>query len=1055
MSISEVSVKKPVTALLVFIILSALGVYSIFNLNVDMYPEIDIPYLIVYTGYKNAGPEEVEASITRTLESSLSGLSGLKKMQSQSSTGLSLIILEMEYGTNLDAAANDIRDKIDMVRSYLPSDADTPLTIKIDPSMMPIMHLVLKGQHSSDELYDYASDIISPRLEQIDGVASAMIMGGRKKTINVDIPRDRLDAYGLTISQVAQMIGAQNIQATGGNIRSEQLSYSVKTDGKFKSIEDVRNTVISYAVASSPGGKAAPSVKKILLRDIADVYEGHEDGSTAAYLDGESSIMLLVQKQSGKNAVKTAANVRAALKNITESLPGDVEVIESSNTTDQIKRTIIEVVKSITEGMILSVIILLIFLRSIKSTVIIGLAIPISFLITLFLMFLRGMTINMVSLGGMLIGVGMLVDNSIVVLENIFVYRERDAKPSVAATLGAQEMITSVVASTLTSICIFLPMIMLSSRLGFMGQLFNDLAFTIVFSLLGSLFVAIALVPVLSAKYLVLGKSSNINTHTLFGKLNRALGIFFERVDGAYASSVRRILRHKAATVIVMIAIFIGAIVGAVKVGFIYMPEIASDTVTVKFELPKGTRLEVTEAYVQQMESIARQEVKGIKFSTVTAGGDSMLSSSATTNEGSLTLTLYPKAERQKGWDTDKTAKDKLRPYFTKFPGATITFGTNNNDTANSGISIDIKSNDLSLVAKTANQVMNLIKTQAADVVNEVTCDLEEGLPQLEIKLDRNRMYELGLNVASIGSEISGAINGLRASRYDDGGKEINIVVRLPEKDRAKVTDLDLIYVRNNSGTRIPLSNFAHTVKNTAPVTIFRENQSRIAHVTVKQVDGLSLGDVQNRIKDLIDKNILMEDDLNITYSGDLANMREAVMNFLAIIIMAIVLVFAVMASQFESFKSPFIIMFTIPLSFIGVTAIYALTRQRFSIMTVMGVLTLVGTIVNNGIVLIDQINILRKRGRTLDDACVEAAGNRLRPILMSTLTTVFSLIPMAFFPGEGSESMQPIGLTIFGGMTFGSLMTLFLMPVVYNLFNRKNERARVEELKRIEQENA
>ena len=1055
MSISEMSVKKPVTALLVFIILSALGIYSLCNLNVDLYPDIDIPYMIVYTGYDNAGPEEVESSITRTLESSLSGLSGLKKMKSESSSGISLIILEMEYGTNLDETANSIRDKIDMVRSYLPEDADTPLTIKIDPAMFPIMQIALKGQRTPDELYQYADDVIAPKLEQLDGVASTKVMGGREKTINVDIPRDRLDAYELSISQIASMIGSQNIQSSGGKIKSESLNYTVKTDGKFHSIEDIKNAVISYASTKKTGANSTSSTQKILLRDIADVYQGYEDESTSAYFNGESSVVILVNKQSGKNAVKASANVRKALKDMEKTLPSDIQLIEAYNSTDDIKNSIIEVVKSVVQGMALAVVVLLIFLRNVKSTIIIGLAIPISLLVTSFLMFLRGMTINMISLGGMLIGVGMLVDNSIVVLENIFAYRERDAKPSVAAILGTQEMINSVVASTLTSICIFLPMIMLSSKLGFMGQLFNDLAFTIVFSLLGSLVVAIALVPVLTSNYLVIQKASSQNNKTLFGRLNRVLGIFFDKLDKAYSNAVVKVLKHKALTLVVILSLFFGSIFVATKIGFIYMPEEASQTVTVNMELPKGTRIEVTESYLQQLENIGRQTIKGIKYSIITSGGTSFMSSSSATNEGSITFTLYPQAERQEGWDNDKSAKEKLRPYFDKFPGATITFNSGNNSGGNNGISIDVKSNDLSLVSRTSKDIVNLVKSQAKDLINEVTCDLEEGLPQLEIALDRERMYELGLNVSSIGSEISGAINGKKASRYDDGGEDIDVIVRLPEKDRSKITDLDSIFVKNNKGERIALSNFAHTVQNTAPVTIFRENQARIARVTVKPATGLSLGDVQNEIKNLINENILMEGDLTISYSGDLADMMEAVMNFLAIIIMAIILVFSVMASQFESFKSPFIIMFTIPLSFIGVVTIYGLTGSRFNLITVMGVLTLVGTIVNNGIVLIDQINILRKRGRTLDDACAEAAGNRLRPILMSTLTTVFSLIPMAFFPGEGSESMQPIGLTIFGGMTFGSLMTLFLMPLIYNLFNRGDEKRRIAELALIEAENA
>lgn len=1055
MSLSEKAVNKPVTTLVLFIIAVVLGIYCTFNLSVDMYPNMEIPYMIVYTNYKNAGPEEVEQNLTRTLESSLSGINGLKKMQSQSSTGMSLIILEMNYGTNMDVTANDIRDKIDLVRAYLPSDADTPITMRMDPSMMPIMELAMEGDRSPEELRRYAEDVVKPRLEQIDGIASAYVMGGKERSINIDIPRDRLEAYSLTISQVAQMIGAQNIQTAGGSITAGDKNYSIKTSGKYKNLDDIRNTVISYA-ASASDGINPPQLHTILLRDIADVYDGYKDQSTVSLIDGKPTIMMMLQKQSGKNSVKAAKSVRKQMKSIEKSLPSDVHLVEAFNTTDQIERTIQEVISSVIEGVVLAILVLFIFLRSIKSTVIIGLSIPVSVFITLALMYFRGMTLNIISLSGLLLGSGMLVDNSIVVLENIYTYRERDAKPKVAAVLGTKEMVNAVVASTLTTICIFLPMIMFSKKIGMMGQLFNDLAFTIVFSLLCSLLTAIVLVPVLSSSVLQIENiSTQQSNDTRWGKISRAIGMMFYKMDKGYANLVRKVLHHKKPVVFVLAGLFVLSLVSIPLIGFIFMPEAANDSVTIKFELPKGTKLDVTESTVQEMESIARQTLKGIKYTIVSAGGNSMLASSASTNEGTLIIRLYPASERKRGWDTDSTLKEKLRPYFNKFPGTDVSFSSGFMTLGNSGMSIDIRSNDLTLVRKTSKSVVQLLKEQGSNLVTEPASDIEEGLPQIEIVLDRARMYELGLNVATIGSEISGAINGTTASRYQDAGNDIDVIVKLSEADRKKVSDLDQIYVKNIQGQRIPLSNFAHTVETSSPVTIFREDQARIAHVTCKPVKGLSLDKVQSGIKKLIDTNIPMEEDLSITFTGDYADMMEAVKNFMLIIFMAIVLVFAVMASQFESIKSPFIILFTIPLSVIGVVTIYLLSGNKFNIVTVVGLLMLVGVIVNNGIVLVDQTNLLRKRGMNMEDACVEAAGNRLRPILMSTLTTIIALVPMAFFPGEGTESMQPIGLTVFGGLTFGTIMTLFLMPVVYSIFNKKDEARKVAELKLITQENS
>ena len=1037
MTLSERCVNKPTTTLLIFLVLIGLGIYCTKSLPVDMYPDMDLPYMIVMTQYSNAGPEEVEQSLTRTLESSLSGLSGLKKLQSRSQSGMSLVILEFDYGTNLDAAANEIRDKIDLVRSYLPSDADSPMTIKMDPSMMPIMMVALQGNRTPEELRAYAEDVVQPRLEQIDGIASATVTGGREKSINVDIPRDRLEAYGLSITSVAQMIGAQNIQSSGGTITSGDINYSIKTNGKYQTIDDLRNTVITYKMAASDGFNA-PELKTIRLRDVADVYEGYKDESTLAYLDGDPSVMLMIQKQSGKNSVSAAKKVRAAFKDLQEELPSDVRLTETYNTTDIIEQTINEVVNSVVQGALLAICVLIVFLRSVKSTIIVGLAIPISVFITLFLMYFTGITINMISMVGLLLGIGMLVDNSIVVLENIYAYRQRDAKPKVAAVLGSQEMVMSITSSTLTSVCIFLPMLMFQKKLGIMGQMFHDLAFTIIFSLMSSLAVAVCLVPVLTSKYLRIDKI--VDTGDGFtARLNRMFNRFFYNMENGYAKGVSWVLHHRRLSIITLVALFFLSIAAVKLVGFVFMPESAANSVQVDFELAKGTRLEVTEEMVRSFENMALADLKGVKYTSVTIGGSSFISSSSATNTGTVTFSLYAEKEREPGWDNERTAKEKLRKYFNAFPGATLSFGTNmNSASSGSGMSIDIKSDDLDLVRATAAQITTLLKEKGGDWVTEVASDQEDGLPQAEIIIDRDRMYELGLNIASLGGEINAAINGRTASRFTKNGDDIDVVVRLADKDKTKLADLDLVSVINSQGQRIPLSSFAHYEESTAPVTIYRENQARIIHVTGKPVSGLSLDKVQAGVKQLIDDNIPKDENVTITFSGDFQDMMEAAMNFGLIIIIAAILVFVVMASQFESLQDPFIVIFTIPLSFIGVMMIYGLTGNQLNLVTIMGMLVLVGTIVNNGIVLVDYTNLLRKRGLGLEEACVEAARNRLRPILMSTLTTVISLMPMAFFPGEGSKSMQPISLTVFGGMTFGSLMTLYLMPTVYFIFNNR-----------------
>ncbi len=1029
MTFSEKCVNKPVTTVLLFILSIVLGIFCTTQLSVDMYPDMDLPYMLVYTSYDGAGPEEVEQNLTSTLESSLSGVSGLKKMQSQSMGGISLVMLEFNFGTNLDAAGGDVRDKIDLVRNFLPDGADSPITIKLDPSMMPIMTLALRGSRTPEELRSLAEDTIESRLEQIDGIASANVFGGREKSINVDIPRDRLEAYGLTISSVAQMIGIQNVQSSGGTITSGDMNYTIKNDGKYKSLDDLRNTVISY----KPGSDSA--VRTIRLRDIADVYEGYKDESTYAYLDGKSCVMINLQKQSGKNSVAAAKNVRKAIEKLKAELPSDVEIIETSNTVDIISQTIGEVVSSVISGALLAVAVLFIFLRSLKSTLIVGASIPISVMITLLCMYLNNITINMISMAGLLLGIGMLVDNSIVVLENIYSYIERDTKPRVAAILGSQEMVSSITGSTLTSVCIFLPMLVFKSKLGIMGQMFNDIAWTIIFSLMSSLIVAMALVPVLCSVLVKKHKASNTNSIS-YG-MNRAFNKFFDSLDEKYANGVTAVLHHRKLAIAAVVGLFLLSIFAIKFVGFVFMPAAAANSVSVEFTLPQGSKLSVTEETMREFEAMALKDLTGVKYSTVSVGGTSMISSSSETNTGTVTFTLYKPSEREKGYDNEKTAKEKLRKYFNMFPGADLAFAANaNSASSSSGVSIDVRGDDLQEVMATSKDIEELLKTKLTDWVTEVNSDLEDGLPQANIVFDRDRMQEFGLSIYSVGAEIAGVISGTTASRFTKNGDDINVVVRISEKDRSKLSDLDSISMVSSSGARIPLSSFAHYEESTSPVTIFRENQARIIHVTAKPIDGLSLGDVQKEVEKAISENIMLEEGVTIGYSGDMADFMEAIVNFGMVIILAAFLVFIVMASQFESILDPFIVILTIPLSFIGVVFIYAISGNQLNIVTVIGMLVLVGTIVNNGIVLVDYTNLLRKRGYTLEEACIQAARNRLRPILMSTLTTVISLAPMAFFPGEGSQSMQPISLTVFGGMTFGSVMTLFIMPSIYYIFN-------------------
>ncbi len=1046
MSLSKLAVRKPTTVLIFAIVLTALGIYAVTLLPIDLFPEMELPYIMVSTTYTNASPEEVEEKVSRTLESSLSGISGLKTLQSISSQGSSMVLMEFEDGTDLPEATNMVRDRIDLVRNYLPDEITSPVILKMDPSMLPIMTIAVTGDKTMEELRKIAEDMVQNKLEQIDGVASTSVSGGREAAIVIDIPKESLEAYGLTITQIAQMLAAQNIKSASGTITESGIDYNITTNGQFQDIQDMRDTVVAYKTGTPT--MAGVQVTQITLGDIADVYESFKSVSSYAYLNGEPCVLLQVQKQSSKNSVQTVDEIRAQLPKIMEGLPNGVTLVETSNTTDIIKEAINSVLSSAIQGAVLAILVLLFFLRSFKSTLIIGLTIPVSLVVTLGIMYFSGMTLNMMTLAGLALGVGMLVDNSIVILENIYSYRERGSKPTVAAILGSQEMSMAIISSTLTTICVFLPMIMFGSRLGVMKQVFLGLAFTVVASLLCSLLFALVLVPVLASKYL---KIENVNKRNKRG-FNRAMTRFFDAIDTGYSHAVRFAVRHKVLVILIILAALVLSLVAIPKIGFVYMPEQEDSTLTLNVSMPQGTNIEVQNDLMVTFEQLVRENVQGIKgITTSVGGGSAMLGGGGT----SMTIALYSPQERKAAeeqgsaaWDTTSTAKEKLRPLFKFFPGAEFTFAsTSMVSLGGSGIDIAVSGDDMAAVRAMANDLKALLQDQGTEYVTDVETSITDGLPQVDIIIDRQRMYALGLNIATVNSELKANLDGMTIGRFHEGGKEVDIIIGLPLEDKGQLLDLETVAVTNASGTKIPLSNFASYVQTTSPVSINRENQSRTVHVTASPANGLAINTVQHEVESLIAANIVADDTVNISYGGDYELLMEGLETFALIIFMAVVLVFAVMASQFESFKDPFIILFTIPLSVIGIVIVYLAMGKPLSMISAVGALILVGIIVNNGIVLVDYMNLLRKRGHSVEEACVQAAKSRLRPIMMTTLTTVLALVPMTFSNSENAALIQPIGMTVLGGLTFGTLMTLFLMPVLYYVFNRGKEKRQLKKL--------
>jgi HAE1 family hydrophobic/amphiphilic exporter-1 len=1023
MSFVQYVVKRPVLGIVIFGLIAIVGLYLVPGTAIDMLPKINMPMLVVMTSYSNEDPETVENSITRVLEAQLVNLGGLNNMISTSGEGSSMIMLEFNYGTDLDIKINDIRDRIDKARQQLPDKADSPSIMHFDPNSMPILRIAVKGNRSRNELRDIAVNTIQNRLEQVDGVASTDVMGGSEQLVRVEIAQNRLEAYGLTITGIAGTLAAQNVDMGAGSIADGSKNYKVRTSGEYKTLTDIAETVI-----------AKRNGVDIRLLDIAEIGFVYPDETSTVYINGESGVYVGVIKQSGTNSVMVANRVYTKLEEIQKLLPQDVSLEISQDDTMQIRDMIDELVKSALMGGTLAMAILLIFLRSIKSAIIIGISIPFSILATLLIMNLAGITLNMLTMAGLVLGIGMIVDNSIVILENIFKYRERGTKPDIAAVLGTGEVLSSIISSTLTTICVFVPVFLFKNRLEMMGELFQSLVFTIGVSLSSSLFVAIFLVPILSSKYLCLNtRTQRPLKNKLLIALDNAVEGILNRIGSGYRILLSMAIEHRLVVVTLAAAAFAGSVLCIPKMRITMTPPMNGESVHLSAELPQGTKYEDTQAVMLQLQEIAIDEIKGAKNIIVNVGSVGS-SFGGSTNLGALSISLNmddPEA------DTSNQVMNKLRAHFDNFPNVSLSFeqGIAQEMAGGSDIDLVLRIDDIDTGLKAAREIADILEAEMPELT-EVSINMTEGLPQVEVLIDRKRVYNLGLSVSDIAGEISAAMSGITPTTFRYNGNEYSVTLELQKEDREKLPDLRRIFVPSSTGNLIPLSNFATLEKDVGPVSISRENQSRTIHITGILAGGFRADDAENKIREILNSSFILPEDMTLSYKGQWSEIKKTTGTFALIFTLSILLVFGVMAGQYESFKGPFINFCTIPLMLIGVVGIYLVSGEAISAFTMVGLVMLAGIVVNNGIVLVDYTNLLVGRGVPVRQACIDGGESRLRPILMTTLTTILGLIPMAFFPGKSSMMIQPIGLTIIGGISSSTFITLFFIPVMYSFIN-------------------
>lgn len=1031
MSVAKKVLEHPVLTICVFILIAIVSVFTIGNIQIDLMPDVNFPIAMVYTNYENSSPESVESSVTEILENGLVSVSNLNKMTSESQEGSSIIKLQFNYGTDIDNAINDIRDKFDMVKGGFPDDCDSPQIFKFDSSSMPIMTLALNGNKSADELRQLAENAVSDKLEQTSGIAQASVTGGRESIVRVELSQNRLDAYSLTISSIIKTLASQNIEIGGGSVYEGTKKYMVRTTGEFSSIDEINNTIV--------GTVKGYDVK---LSDVGTAFLGHKDKTSEVFINGKPGVYIKLQKQSGSNTVNVANEVYKKIAEIQKTLPEGVTLDIISDDSTSVRDTLNSLIKSIAEGFILAVLILFLFLRSTKSTLIMAISIPFSVVLTVLVMVFTGMTLNMITMTGLILGIGMVVDASVVVLENIYSYRERGTSAGVAATIGTQEVMSSVISGNLTTICVFIPFFVYKSKLDMLGELFITLMVVIIIAILSSLFVAMFLVPILAGKFLKIDRRSERPIKNKFlKKANDAVESAIKFITEKYRRALHLALCHRFATVLIAFTILTSSVLMFKYLHATFMSSYSDMSVGLNVTMPLGTKLSETQNVLDQFYAIIKDEIKGAENIIVSAGTSTSNSlSSDTSYKGSISVTL-PEASRQ--IDSAEDVKAKLRKHFDDFLTAEFSFDEGKmQQMTGSDIDIAFKGNNIDELLQSANELKSLLKENLPELT-EAKIDLEEGLPQVEVKINRERASSFGISVSSIANEINYSINGKTATTYRASDDDYDVVVLLIDKDRSDIPDLENIYVNGTSG-RYAVSNFAQVVRSYGPVTINREDKIRTIHLTaniLKSAGNANAGDIENKIKGIIKENMIVPEAVTIAFDGSWKDTMETMKVFVVIIILAVVLVFGVMAGTYESFKDPLINMFTLPFLIVGVVVIHLITGQAFSMVSMLGVVMLVGIVVNNGIILVDQTNLLVHRGVKVLEACEMAGASRLRPVLMTTLTTILGMIPMAFFGDANSSMTQPIGLCIIGGLTSSTIVTLFIIPVLYSLFNQKLEK--------------
>jgi HAE1 family hydrophobic/amphiphilic exporter-1 len=1015
MNITDVSIKRPLAISMVFLAVIIFGFISVTNLPVDLFPNVTFPMMVVLTTYSGAGPEEIETQITEPLEEILGTVNNINKVTSTTSENVSSIFLEFEWGTDLDAASNDVRDRMGFILPYFPDDADYPLIFKFDVSQQPVVMYNISGDIDPLELNQIADDI-ADRLQRVGGVASSYAMSGTMREIQIVLDPVRLRGTGLTSDQVLQVLQAQNINYPLGNVESGSKVYILRTIGEYRTLDEIRETVVG-------GSNGVP----ILLSQIADVREQASEVTSLSRTNGIQSIWGIVQKRTDANSVNVGNGVLAEIEDTQRELPPGVKVDVMFNQADFITSSVQSTAQTLVMGAILAVIVLFLFLGSFRSTIYMAVAIPIAVFFALFFMYLFNMSLNIISLGGLTIAIGMVLDSAIVVFEAIFRHKEKGEEPKSAASTGAREVGMAITASTLTTIAVFLPLLLVR---GLASVFFRPLALTVTFALVSSLIVALTIIPMLSVRF------KQVRRRGFGDRLNN----FYTRVENVYTQIIRWALGHRKTIIFGTIGVFVISLVLIPFIGTELTPSVDQGEIVIDAEMPVGTNLWVTDSAVRQLEQIVIKEVPEIEIlSTSIGSGEGGFSSLFGGTTGPHAAEIYLElVDREKRNRSVKDIQRDLRPKISNIPGLNVKYGTQEFSMFGGGRPIEVKiiGYDFDRAKELSDKLMDTLQTVEGLV--DLETSITEGKPELRLVIDRQKAANFGLTPYQIGSMLRSRVEGVVASQFRERGNEYDIKIMLDKKYRDDIKDITSMTITTPFG-EVPIQNFVKDTIAVGPVQIEHEDNYRVFTIS-GNVEGRDQGSVAGDVQTIVDA-IPRPANFTLELAGGFEQMQETFQDLFFVIILAVVLVYMIMVGQFESFKEPFIIMFTIPLAIIGVLWMLFFTGTTLNMQSLLGVLLLGGIVVNNAIVYITYTNQLRReQGLTLFDAVVEAGRIRLRPILMTAFTTTFGLIPMALAIGAGNELRAPMARSVIGGLLVSTFLTLVFIPTLYTLFERKKK---------------